>query len=153
MAVTLYGSGQVVVQVQSTTLTTTFTSTSTTYTDITGLSVTITPKSANNKILIFADVFGSSTNICLLQMVRGSTAISLGTSASTFLGSFAENITNSSAGFSVAHNFLDSPATTSAVTYKLQALTDAGTFAINKRQVDTNYGLTSTITVMEIAYA
>ena len=50
MAVTINGSGQIISQVISTFLTTTFTSTSTTYTDVTGLSVTITPINSANKI-------------------------------------------------------------------------------------------------------
>ena len=51
MSVSLYGSGQTVVQLQTTTKTNSFTtSAGTTWTDITGLSVTITPNNSSNKI-------------------------------------------------------------------------------------------------------
>jgi hypothetical protein len=43
-----------VLQVVSTTKTDTFTTTSTSFTDITGMSVSITPSSASNKILVFS---------------------------------------------------------------------------------------------------
>ena len=52
-------------------------------------------------------------------------------------------------------NFLDSPATTSSTTYKIQFITDTATTYINRTagDVDASYtGRTqSTITVMEIA--
>jgi hypothetical protein len=53
-------------------------------------------------------------------------------------------------------NFLDSPATTSSTTYKLQILSDnASTIAINRNVRDDNAAYdprgVSTITVMEIA--
>jgi hypothetical protein len=48
--------------------------------------------------------------------------------------------------------FLDSPATTSAVTYKLQwRASSGGTLYLNRRGNDTNFITFSTITVMEIA--
>jgi hypothetical protein len=47
-------------------------------------------------------------------------------------------------------NFLDSPATTSATTYKIQVKTNSGTVYLNRR-LSTDTASTSTITVMEIA--
>jgi hypothetical protein len=47
-------------------------------------------------------------------------------------------------------SFLDSPATTSATTYKMQWRTRVGTIYLNRRG-DTVSGATSNITVMEIA--
>jgi hypothetical protein len=45
-----------VLQVVQTTKTDTFTTTSTSFTDVTGLSVSITPSSASSKILIFSEI-------------------------------------------------------------------------------------------------
>ena len=48
--------------------------------------------------------------------------------------------------------FLDSPSTTSATTYKVQgSLSGSGTLAINRRQSDTTFGTASSITLQEIA--
>ena len=47
-----------IIQVKSTTKTDTFSTTSSSYTDITGLSVSITPTRSDSKILIFVTVHG-----------------------------------------------------------------------------------------------
>lgn len=146
-----------VIQVQSTTLTTVFSSTSSSFTDVTGLSVAITPTSSSSKILIFASVAGAtSTTVGMLwQLVRNSTAIDVGTSGyswPTTGGFYPESGPNATNAWSQpSANFLDSPATTSAVTYKVQGRTLGGTFYINRRGAGTDYNATSTITVMEIA--
>jgi hypothetical protein len=164
MAVTINGSGQVVVQVASTTLTSTFTSTSTTYTDVTGLSVTITPTNSANKIFVMFNFQAAVTNneySCGFQLVRGATAICLGDAASPRFQATSYNRSFSGNGdqsFALAMNFLDSPATTSATTYKIQGLAQSGaTFAVNRTISDTSSSVIArfpaTITVMEIAYA
>lgn len=48
-------------------------------------------------------------------------------------------------------SFVDSPATTSSTTYKVQASINADTVYVNRRALDTNFTGQSTITVMEIA--
>lgn len=151
MSVTIRGSGQVVVQVQSYTLTTSVTSSSTTPVDI-GLNVNITPTNSANKILIFADVFSSSNNQSYFTLYRGSTPINPTSVSATHTMSFGSAVNANNYFAQAAHSFLDSPATTSALTYSVYLSTD-GTVAINKRGVDSYDGATSTITVMEIAYA
>ena len=152
-----------VVQVVSTTKTDTFTTSATGPIDITGLSVAITPKYATSKIFIMFTVhivgFDAGTGIRLL---RGSTALALGDASGsrarmTAIGYYSNNTSPSSySGGNTSHQFLDSPATTSATTYKLQAqcLSTNG-IAINKSRYDTDNGNasrgSSTITVMEIA--
>ena len=152
MAVTLYGSGQIPIQIVSFTLTTTFSSSSTTGAD-TGITASITPRNVNNKILVIVDAFGSTSNACQLSIYRNGTPINIATTGTNINGSFAWQLSNGSYGASVAHTFLDSPATTSAITYTIYGKTDTGTFCINKRQSDGYFGNTSTITLMEIAYA
>ena len=84
MPVSINGSGQVPVQVVSTTKTDTFTTTSTTFTTITGLTASITPRSASSKILIIVDVTGSQevgVNDAFIGLFRDSTQIALGDAA------------------------------------------------------------------------
>jgi len=73
-----------IAQVLSTTKTDTFTTSSTTYTDITGLSVSITPSSTSSKILVFVTVNGQgvvSQNQAFFQLVRDTTPIGNGAAA------------------------------------------------------------------------
>jgi hypothetical protein len=143
-----------VLQVVSTTKTDTFSTSSTSYTDLTGLSVSITPTSATSKVLVFYTVNGKQTTTPSMRLVRNSTAICIADSwggnqgtAGTFQGGSDNNQTTQIAG-----NFLDSPATTSATTYKIQVITDGGAAVYYNRSPNDYYArYTSTITVMEIA--
>lgn len=147
-----------VVQVKSATKTDTFTTSSTSYVDVTGLSVSITPTSASNKVFIIATTTGSGsagTNIAYLQLVRDSTALALGDAAgsrSQATGGFAALGTNNQSSPSMS--YLDSPATTSATTYKVQMRVHAGTGFLNRSETDTsasNFGrYSSSITVFEV---
>ena len=160
MAVTINGSGQVPVQVKQTVKTDTFTMSSTTFADITGLSVSITPTSSANKILVIAHVNNvgtTSTSSSGIRLMRDSTAISVGDAAGSRLqvsggsnyGNFGVTITPDSIFF------LDSPATTSSVTYKVQIQAYSSTAYVNRSGVDTSdpayYRTVSSITVMEIS--
>ena len=154
------GVGGKVLQVVSTVKSDTFTLSSTTFTDITGMSVSITPSSASNKILVLANVnhTGSTSTSSAIRLLRDSTAIAIGDSAS--------NRTRSSGGANYGNYgvtltgdsimFYDSPATTSSTTYKIQIMDygPAGSF-VNRSagDSDANYGKRSisSITVMEIA--
>ena len=152
-------------QVVSETKTSTFSSTSDTMTDISGLAVAITPSATNSKVLVMVN-FNISTDLddrfCVFQLVRGSTAISIGASSGNRnVGSVAHVRTdaggtaNQISEYSI--NFLDSPSTTSATTYKMQGLvqTDGDpSFTINSSGGDANavhgFRLASTITAMEV---
>jgi hypothetical protein len=154
-----------VLQVVSTTKTDTFTTSSTSFTDITGLTVSITPSATSSKILIFATVNISGTAAAAtdpaVQLVRDSTAIFIGDTAgnrtrATFgtliaAGSVSNNLLVSPAN--ATH--LDSPNTTSATTYKLQMRVSGNTGTVNRNggdtDVSTNYRMASSITVMEIS--
>jgi hypothetical protein len=149
-----------VLQVVSTTKTDTFSMAGYTgYTDITGLTVTITPTSSTSKILIDYVVSTGPSDVVSLQLFRNSTAICIGDSgggASRFQATAGGvSVTNGDKVAPVAGNFLDSPATTSAITYKFQMRNWAGTSYVNRTPNDTDAGYTSrstsTITVMEIA--
>ena len=152
-----------VLQVKSTTKTDTFTMSGATLTDVTGLSVTITPTNSANKIYVVYSLTAAGQNASggvVFQLVRGSTDIAEGDangSRPRLTGS-APYIADPNVVNSIGGNFLDSPATTSATTYKLQvAASSTGSVSVNRSQSyansASNYDGTfvSTITVMEIA--
>jgi hypothetical protein len=146
-------------QVVSVTKTDTFTGTSTSMADITGMSVAITPSATNSKVLVmFAVTIGNSAdNRSQIKLLRGSTAIFIGDAADSrerVSGYGYGQADASSIGHFNGCQFLDSPSSTSAVTYKLQYKTNAGTFSFNRTGSDTNHAymprLASSITVMEV---
>jgi hypothetical protein len=146
-----------VLQVVSTTKTDTFSTTSTSYVDITGLSVSITPTSSSSKILVILSLSGSESAGWGYQLVRGSTAICIGDSGGgsrrQASGGISVRDTNGINNGSVT--FLDSPATTSSTTYKVQMYVPSSTGYVNRTfgDVDATYTIrtASTITLMEIA--
>jgi hypothetical protein len=148
-----------VLQVVSTAKTDTFTTSSTSFVDVTGLSVTITPQSATSQILVFAQVSGSedyAVSPGYVQLVRGATNINLGDAAGSRPRVSAQFANPAASTLSVPSLvFLDSPATTTATTYKIQVRTISGTVFVNRTKQDTdanNYArAASTITVMEIS--
>jgi len=132
-----------------------FSSSSTSFTDVTGLSVSITPSSASNKILVLCTVPMSSNVDAIIQLLRGSTAIGNSTSATNTNGFAQTSSTGNAFPYSAVPmciNFLDSPSTTSATTYKIQVkITSAGNVFVNLRHVNDAFSGSSTLTVMEIA--
>lgn len=150
-----------VLQVVQTVKSDTFTSTSSSYTDVTGLSVTITPTSASSKILvIYNTTIGTITGQYSvgLQLVRNSTAIYLGDAAGSRNRASSWGWSESSQYTMIPTNgtFLDSPATTSATTYKIQMISPYGaSIYLNRNEVNGDNSVSgrpaSSITVMEIA--
>jgi hypothetical protein len=146
-------------QVVQTVKTDTFTMASTTYADITGLSVTITPSSSSSKVLVMANVNHVGTVLTSasgIRLLRGSTVIGVGDAAgsriSTSGGESYGNYGVTLTGDSIM--FLDSPATTSATTYKIQIRVYGSTAYVNRSPVDSDdqayYRGMSSITVMEV---
>ncbi len=114
-----------ILQVVQTVKTDQFTSTAYSYTDVSGMSVSITPASASNKILINFElqVGGTANNYASFRLLRGSTHIGVSTVSNSnhrigTLGSLSHE--NSYQLENTGLTFLDSPNTTSAITYKLQ---------------------------------
>ena len=130
-----------------------FSTTSTSYVDITGFSVTITPSSTSNKILLL-NFAGLSTDgnssVQYINLLRGSTAIaqpSVSTGFSSTATMFPQSISNM---ISWSYSFLDSPNTTSATTYKWQIKGYTGTQYINQRAIN-DMPRTATMIAMEVA--
>tara|TARA_B100001093_G_scaffold436121_1_gene434390 strand:+ start:1449 stop:1973 length:525 start_codon:yes stop_codon:yes gene_type:complete len=155
------GGGGGIIQVKMGTLTSVFNTSSSTMVD-TGLSVTITPKFATSKILVNVSL-GMITNSgrlkrALMNIVRDSTPVIVGdartgheVTACVAPRAADDNYAQIPLSFMV----LDSPATTSSVTYKVQASkgSDSGTVYINGNAgADAYSGNTaSTIIVMEVS--
>ena len=159
--------GGKILQVVSTTKTDTFSTTSTSFTDVTGFSVNITPSSSSNKVLVTGLVTfggsdgeaygytfnlarvigGSETDICIADAASNRTRATLGT----------QGFNNGDATMGHSLNFLDSPSTTSQVTYKVRARAEnPKTLYVNRgNEADGDTAITSrfvsTITVMEVA--
>ena len=156
-----------IIQIQQTIKTDTFTSNEqTNFVDITGLSVAITPKFSSSKVLVSYRVHTgivSGGYGCAIILVRGSTNIALGDAEGnrTRVTSASQSGNSGASSYQVyyhAQDFLDSPSTTSATTYKLTARgwnSAAGNFHINRSEADSNTVShtrpISTITAMEIA--
>jgi hypothetical protein len=134
--------------------------------DITGLSVSITPSSASSKILLFAQVngVGSVNGVYMgFEFVRDSTQIGKGDNEGNRVGmtaSGAIGFSSNTFGNMTTHmSFLDSPATTSAITYKVRLRNPASgtqTLYVNRNIDDSNllwdtFRTICTITAMEVA--
>jgi hypothetical protein len=151
-----------VLQVVQTVKTDTFTTTSTGFVDA-GLSVSITPHSAANKILVMVtspigmggSVSGSA------RLLRDSTAILLGNpdagyvqvSSANFYGGSADSNNNETCSI----HYVDSPNTLNAITYKMQVASPQGgalwvnTLGSNISGQSYSMRSASTIIAMEIA--
>lgn len=128
------------------------------YVDFTGLSVTITPTSSTSTFLLTANISAGSTNLgnTVLRFARNGTAVGIGTGSGYNVYGFNSWYEVGSSGtYSnsvMSGQFLDSPATASAITYKIQFTGDySGTMYFNRRESDTRFSTISTLTVMEIS--
>jgi hypothetical protein len=136
-----------VLQVVQTVYKTTATSSSGTFAD-TGLTATITPKFSTSKVLVLVVASGcakdGSNTWLALKIQKNSVDLF---SMNPFAG--YDGTTGSNYFGNVASNYLDSPASTSALTYKMQFANGLGSGTV---YVNTNNAVdTSSITLMEIA--
>lgn len=148
-----------ILQVVNLIKTDTFTSSTTgSWLDITGMSLSITPKFVTSKIFVSGQAFAASSANSYIRVLRNGTPIFVGDASATRLqvttGSFF-NYGDGNIARSHPINGLDSPANTSAVTYKLQFYINGGSFYFNRSlndgdTPDQGRGV-STITLMEVA--
>jgi len=150
-----------ILQVVSTTKTDIFSSTAQqAWTDITGVSVAITPSATSSKILITTDISQGSdvgASMVVFRLMRDSTAIAIGDAANNRpRGTFQDNPQGDAYMSNPGFTHLDSPSSTSALTYKVQFYDyHANTFYINRshRHHDAatyDFVGASSITVMEV---
>jgi len=153
------GVGGKVLQVVQAVKNDTFSSASASWVDITGLSLSITPSSTSSKVFITTNFVTShsAANSLGVRLMRDSTSIFAGDDTATRKGVTSwQYLTagNKNAG-SNSFQYVDSPSTTSATTYKLQIWSTGGTAYIGQMSVDSNnatYGRSaSSIIAYEIA--
>jgi hypothetical protein len=157
------GAGKVL-QVVQTHKTDSFNTSSTSFTDITGLSASITPSSASNKILVMCHIgifMANGDGVSgAVALIRGSTNIAGGTTAGNRLSGISRTASgqNGDHGNGLSFQYLDSPATTSSTTYKVQAQSQTSfpvylNTSASDADVALSYGTrtSSTLTLMEIA--
>lgn len=155
MAVTLRGSGQTIIQVQTTNNTQDWGSTSTAWVN-TPLQCSITPTSSSNRILVFMSAkisTGSTGNDSFWRVVRsisagGDAVIAPGIDGYTWQTAGQLREQSHSASFC----FLDVPGTTNTVTYLFQARTSGPAMYYNARGFDGAFRVSSQMTLMEVAY-
>lgn len=151
-----------VMQVVSTTLTATYThTTGITFSNVTGLSAAITPSATSSKVLIYVSLNGGANNNGTFVKVTGGNAASwVGDAAGNRSRVAFASPTNQGTGAQLLNFngfYLDSPATTSAITYQVQiaAGDNATTTYLNRTVTDTDLNAfprtTCSITVMEIS--
>ena len=162
------GGGGGIIQIQQTLKTDSFNTTSQNLVDITGMSVSISPKFSTSKILVEVHMnYGGDSNmygqVRLVrdpgdQTVGGSTAVSGNQRIGTFGVSTPLDANGQYKMYSAECKILDSPASTSALTYKLQVAstnTSGNNFYLNRPSNNDNQqyiiGGSSTITAMEVS--
>ena len=149
-----------VLQVQSAFKSDTDSTTSTSDVAISGLSLTLTPASTSSKVLVQFDVgtMGNNYNAHMFFTVYRSigggsySAIGVGTGGGSYnygAGSYAANTMYHTVG----HCFLDSPNTTSEITYKLYFRGSSGsyTYYINRRSSDDLFRGSTSLICTEIS--
>lgn len=102
------------------------------WTDVTSLSVTITPTASTSKFLISFTINVQGENNTYFRFVRNGTAVGIGNAdgvksqVSAGNGYSGGTSWNGYQTMEMAAQYLDSPATASAITYKVQMYADGG---------------------------
>ena len=153
-----FGGGKIL-QVISDTKTDTQSFQSQSFSTISGLSVSITPSSASNKVLVHYSVSVSCNNYGMFNLRRAGTEILRGDAdGNRTRCTFESGVMNQYEMQICSGTFLDSPSSTSALTYDIQCATpdsSSSELFINRYKTDNNSSYvgraTSTITVMEVS--
>jgi hypothetical protein len=146
-------------QVLQTVKTDVFSTTSSSFVDVTGLSRAITPSATSSKVLVNVTLTIHSSDNSLPLLLRGSTVIALGDAASNRTRTFGSSSYSGHMGApsikEMSVMFLDSPNSSSEVTYKVQgAAIGGGTMYFGRGTADTDNSqhprTIQTITCMEV---
>jgi hypothetical protein len=148
-----------VIQTAQTLKTDVFSTSSTSFTDITGLSVDITPKFSTSKVLVsyHVTIGRSSQSQSTIQLVRQvSSSDTIINPVAYNQGTSMQYTGSSDAGWDrevMSYQFLDSPSTTSTVNYRLRTHFYSSSYIqyVNRCHNSANATGSSTLTVQEIA--
>jgi hypothetical protein len=153
MSVTLYGSGQTIIQTVTASITGDTSVTATGYVS-TGLYATITPQSTSSKILVLVNsgcsYCGSSGVFLNVQIWRGTSGQGSGSviGSNPFVASFGSN----NSYFPSEYSVLDSPSSTSSLTYTVMQQVSSGGNRVGFLYSAGNYtNASATITLLEIS--
>ena len=148
--------GKILQVVQTVKSDTYYNSGSTSFTDVTGLSASITPSATSSKVLVLVEARIGSDGSQTSRLLRGSTVIYAGDSASNRPLGFGNSVDLNAYGVeNLVATFLDSPSTTSATTYKIQIISSGSAYYINRSKNDRDTAqydprTASSITLIEI---
>ena len=142
-----------IIQVQSSFVNSQQSMSSTTFTDITGMNVTLTNVQSGSKVYIITNMHMATPDAGLaFRLFRGSTEICQ-PSTSGIDGAMVCNIDNFNLQVPANHTFLDTTPGTGTVTYKWQWRSSSASQTIylnSYKGGTTNWGSTSSITAMEV---
>ena len=128
-------------------------SSNTTWTDITDLSINITPKVSGNTLIFTLHArYGNDTSSGNgIRLIKDSTTV-IGNSggADNALGNVMYNIGGNRPYMDISHMWFDTSSGTSQVNYKIQAYKQSGSFQFNGRGGEANDGKYCQLTVMEV---
>ena len=154
---------QVVQTVKTDTFSTT-TSGSNNFVGITGLSASITPTSTSNKVLVLVELAGSgkigATVLCSFKVQRNSSDIpGMAPSRASYFPATIGNlraVADNNSAFRSNMTYLDSPASTSALTYQVLGQAESSGFNINRTELDGasliySSTMISSVTLLEVA--
>ena len=155
------GAGGKILQVVSTSTTNQFSTTSNSLTNCTPMTVNITPSATSSKVLVLVNmtVGGTADNRAGIALQRGSTDIFQGADSSSRQGVTTGTPTSEdNSVYNVAFQYLDSPSSTSELTYHIQVSAQTAgseTFYLNRSGNQSDDQRTkecaSSITVMEVS--
>jgi hypothetical protein len=154
-----YAPGGIVQVVQTVKTDTWVSTTASTWQDITGLTCSITPTSASSKVFVLVHVNGGSGHpgvvAARVRLLRGDTPIYIGDASGSRTLGFGQASGGDAAFLGVnVGTFIDSPATTSTITYKIQSHGEnTGARYVNRTTRDTDGNdcrMASSITLWEI---
>jgi hypothetical protein len=153
-----------ILQVVSTAKTDTFTTTSASFTTVTGLTATITPRATSSKIVVLGQIAygphsgGTDTRMGAFKITRGGTDVYVGDAEGNRLQAVFGGRSNNRGDevFSDSISFVDSPNSTSALTYQVEVRRNvSGAVFINRSSLNNNDADNvkgaSSITLMEVA--
>ena len=160
------GGGGGIIQVQSATITNTFENDSETFADVTGVTVTLTPKFNTSKMLIMYNGCAGMESTNRMGHIRIVRVVGGTTTTDSYVGDASGNRARASSTVAGSQNyfmesfsgtFMDSPATTSAVTYKMQVAAGDQGYKVNIGKDDEGSDeysrgrVPTSITVMEVS--
>jgi hypothetical protein len=125
----------------------TFSTSSASYTDVTGLAVTITPTTDTSKVLLVVTVSGqingSTGEFGYMTLLRGSTSLISAESPGSRTPAFVASARTPSTGGSTSMqtytmHLIDSPGSSAPITYKVQARVTGNTLYVNRTPTDTD---------------